>query len=93
MSGGLRNYWRQSKILHVNICFKANNCILVTVDEKPWFAVEAKTQDEEVSPTLRSFQESLKIPFVYQALKKKGVDKSVRGVRGISADKLLMALV
>ncbi len=66
---------------------------LVTVDEKPWFAVEAKTQDEEVSPTLRSFQERLKIPFVYQALKKKGVDKFVRGVRVVSADSLLMALV
>ncbi len=66
---------------------------LVTVDEKPWFAVEAKMQDEEVSPTLRSFQERIKIPFAYQVLRKKGIDKSVRGVRVISADKLLGALV
>lgn len=66
---------------------------LVTVDEKPWFAVEAKTQDEDVSSTLRSFQAKLKIPFVYQVLKKKGVDKSIRGVRLISADKLLAGLI
>ena len=66
---------------------------LVTVDEKPWFAVEAKTQDEEVSPTLRSFQERLKIPFAYQVLRKKGIDKSVRGVRVLSAGTLLGALV
>ena len=66
---------------------------LVTVDERPWFAVEAKTQDEEVSATLRSFQERLKIPFAYQALRKKGVDRLVRGVRVISAERLLMALV
>ena len=66
---------------------------LVTVDEKPWFAVEAKTQDEAVSPALRSFQERMKIPFVYQALRKSGVDRSTRGARVVSADRLLMALV
>ncbi len=66
---------------------------LVTVDEKPWFAVEVKAQDGEVSPTLRSFKERLKIPFAYQVLRKRGVDTAVRGVRVISADSLLMSLV
>jgi len=66
---------------------------LVTVDEKPWFAVEVKTQDEEVSSNLRYFREKLKIPFAYQVLKKKGIDKLVGGVRVISADKLLAALI
>ncbi|MEK7858134.1 MAG: ATP-binding protein [Elusimicrobiota bacterium] len=66
---------------------------LVTVDEKPWFAVEVKSQDEEASPALRSFQERLKIPFAYQVLRKKGVDKLVRGVRVVSADSFLGALV
>ncbi len=65
---------------------------LVTVDERPWFAVEAKTQDEEVSSALRSFQERLDIPFAYQALRKGGVDKSIRGVRVVSAETLLRAL-
>jgi predicted AAA+ superfamily ATPase len=66
---------------------------LVTVNEKPWFAVEAKTQDEGVSSHLRYFQERLKIPISYQVLKKKGVDKLIGGVRVISADKLLGALL
>lgn len=66
---------------------------LVTVDGKPWFAVEAKTQDEEASSNLRYFMERLKIPFAYQALKKKGIDKLAGGVRVLSADKLLAALL
>ena len=66
---------------------------LVTVDEKPWFAVEAKSQEQEASPALRSFQERLRIPFAYQVLRKKGVDRFIRGVRVISADRLLAALI
>ncbi len=66
---------------------------LVTVNEKPWFAVEAKTQDEDVSTHLRYFREKLNIPFSYQVIKKRGVDKIVDGVRVISAEKLLAALL
>jgi len=66
---------------------------LVTVDEKPWFAVEVKTQDEGVAPSLKYFQERLKIPFVYQILKKKSVDKFIEGVRVVSADKFLTSLI
>lgn len=66
---------------------------LVTVDEKPWFAVEVKTQDESVSQNLRYFRERLKIPFTYQVLKKEGVEWINNGIRVISADKLLSALV
>jgi predicted AAA+ superfamily ATPase len=66
---------------------------LVTVDGKPWFAVEVKTQDESLSPALRYFRDKLNIPFAYQVLKKSGVDKLVNGVRIISADRLLSALI
>ena len=66
---------------------------LVTVDEKPWFAVEAKTQDESVSANLKYFRERLEIPFAYQVLNKKGVDRFVGDVRVISADKFLAALI
>ena len=66
---------------------------LVTLDEKPWFAVEVKTQDESVSGNLKYFQERMKIPFVYQVLKKQGVDKLVNGVRVVSADRFLAGLV
>ncbi len=66
---------------------------LLTVDEKPWFAVEAKSQDQAVSPHLRYFRDKLKIPFSYQVLRKEGIDSLRNGVRVISADKLLSALI
>jgi hypothetical protein len=66
---------------------------LVTVDEKPWFAVEVKLNDDSLAPNLRYFREKLDIPFAYQVLKKPGVDRVADGIRIISADKLLPALV
>ncbi|MBI5624314.1 MAG: DUF4143 domain-containing protein [Elusimicrobia bacterium] len=66
---------------------------LVTADEKPWFAVEVKLNDDSLAPDLRYFRDKLNIPFAYQALKKTGVDRVSDGVRIISADKLLAALV
>lgn len=66
---------------------------LVTVDGRPWFAVEAKVQDREVSPGLRYFRDRLAIPYSYQVLKKSGVDTLDGGVRVVSADKFLAALV
>jgi predicted AAA+ superfamily ATPase len=66
---------------------------LVTVDEKPWFAVEAKTQDDHPSSNLIYFKEKLKIPFGYQVIKKKGVDTFSGSVRVISADTFLPALI
>ncbi|MBI4248639.1 MAG: hypothetical protein HY611_03975 [Elusimicrobia bacterium] len=53
---------------------------LVTVDEKAWFAMEAKSQDQAVSANLRYFRDKLKIPFS-------------DGVRVLSAGKLLAALI
>lgn len=66
---------------------------LVTVDEEPWFAVEVKLNDDSLAPNLRYFREKLNIPFAYQVLKKPGVDRIADGVRIISADKLLPALI
>ncbi|MBI4061705.1 MAG: ATP-binding protein [Elusimicrobia bacterium] len=83
----------KAKLYFLRDAAKREVDFLVTVDEKPWFAVEAKTQDEEVSSNLRYFQKRLDIPFSYQALQKKGIDKLVNGVRVISADKLLTALL
>ena len=39
---------------------------LVTIDGKPWFAVEAKLSDASLSPHLLYFKERLSIPYVYQ---------------------------
>lgn len=66
---------------------------LMTVDEKPWFAVEAKLSDTEPAPSLRYFGERLKIPFSYQVVRQSGVDVRVGGVRVVSADRFLGALI
>jgi predicted AAA+ superfamily ATPase len=66
---------------------------LVTVNGKPWFAVEAKLSDKTLSPTLVYFKERLKIPYVYQVVKNSKVDKLEKGVRIISAGKFLSTLI
>jgi predicted AAA+ superfamily ATPase len=66
---------------------------LVTVDRKPWFAVETKLADENVSPDLEYFREKLKIPFAYQVLRKSGIHRLIQGVHVISADRFLAGLV
>jgi hypothetical protein len=66
---------------------------LVTVDRKPWFAVEAKLSDENVATNLRYFQDKLKIPFAYQVVRKSGVHSLVRGVHVVSADRFLGGLI
>ncbi len=66
---------------------------LVTVKNKPWFAVEVKAGSETVSPNLYYFKERMQIPFLYQVVQKSGIDSLKRGVRVISADKFLAGLV
>jgi len=66
---------------------------LVSVGNKPWFAVEVKLNDTEISPTINYFKERLNIPFVYQVIKKEGIDLNKDGVRLISADKFLISLI
>ncbi len=66
---------------------------LVTIGGKPWFAVEAKLNDTSLSPHLMYFKERLPIPFVYQVVKKSGVDKIEKGVRILSAGKFLSGLI
>jgi predicted AAA+ superfamily ATPase len=66
---------------------------LVTVDEKPWFAVEVKLNEEAPDKTLFYFKEKLNIPFVYQVLEKANTDRLKTGIRIVSADKFLSGLV
>lgn len=65
----------------------------VTIAEKPWFAVEAKMNDTNVSPHLFYFKEKLNIPFCYQVVKKGDVDSFIKGVRIVSADRFLAGLI
>ena len=66
---------------------------LVTIDKKPWFAVEAKINDANASPHLYYFKDKLKIPFSYQVVKSNGVDRFMNGVRIVSANRFLAGLI
>lgn len=66
---------------------------IITVDRKPWFAVETKLSDENLSSNLFYFTDRIEIPFVYQVVKKKGINKLKDGIRIISADTFLKALI
>ena len=65
----------------------------VTVDNKPWFAVEVKISDTSVSPHLHYYREKLNIPYCYQVVKKSGVDRLINGIRIVSADRFLRGLI
>ncbi|OGW05118.1 MAG: hypothetical protein A2889_05530 [Nitrospinae bacterium RIFCSPLOWO2_01_FULL_39_10] len=66
---------------------------LVTIDAKPWFAVEAKLSDTNLSPNLLYFKERLSIPYVYQTVKREKIDRIEKGARIISAGKFLSGLI
>lgn len=67
---------------------------LITVDNKPWFAVEIKSNDTIPSKNFTLFKDKYKIPFCYQVIRKSGIDiLSNKNIRIISADKFLASLI
>ncbi|MFA6474927.1 MAG: ATP-binding protein [Patescibacteria group bacterium] len=66
---------------------------LVTVNNQPWFAVEAKLSDRTPSKPLRYFQDKLHIPYVYQVVAETGIDERVKNIRVLSADLFCTALL
>ncbi len=66
---------------------------LVTIDRKPWFAVEVKESDTQIASALPYFTERLRIPFSYQVVATSGIDTFQRSTRIISADQFLSWLV
>ena len=66
---------------------------LVCIDEKPWFAVEVKSNQVKVSPQLKYFGKKLNIPFLYQVVKIADIDKVINNIRVLSADRFLMGLM
>jgi predicted AAA+ superfamily ATPase len=66
---------------------------LVTISEKPWFAVEVKTSSKTVSRHLRYFMERMDIPFSFQLVMEPGVDFMSDKIRVISASRFLSALI
>ncbi|MEK6529070.1 MAG: AAA family ATPase [Nitrospirota bacterium] len=66
---------------------------LITIDGKPWFAVEAKISDAGLSPHLLYYRERLSIPYVFQVIKNDKIDRLEKGARIISAGKFLSGLI
>jgi len=66
---------------------------LVSIKNKPWFAVEVKLAEKKPSPNLFYYGERLKIPQLFQIVKNESIDLMRNGVRIISADKFLSGLV
>jgi len=72
---------------------KKETDFLVSVDQKPWFVVEVKLSDENVSGSLLYFKEKLSIPHAFQVVRKPGVDRLKQGVRIVSAGRFLQSLI
>ena len=65
---------------------------LVTVEKKPWFAVEVKMASRSVNPALNYYAERLQIPYLYQITFETGEDELNGKVRVMPAGKFLAAL-
>ncbi len=66
---------------------------LVTAGRKPWLAVEAKTSETDVDPSLAYFRQRLKIPWVYQVVLESTRDFVEDGIRCLPAAHFLSALI
>ncbi|MCK4430381.1 MAG: ATP-binding protein [Candidatus Aminicenantes bacterium] len=66
---------------------------LITVDKKPWFIVEAKLSDKDISRSIHYYKERLKIPYVYQVLRESGINRFINDVHIVSADCFLSGLI
>jgi hypothetical protein len=66
---------------------------LVTVNRRPWFAVEAKAGATRIDPALAYFEEKRQIPWAYQVVRDGQRDFVEAGVRCLPAPVFLAALV
>jgi len=66
---------------------------LITYQNKPWFAVEAKVTDEKIAPSLRYFQRRLSVPYCFQVVLGTKRDFMQDEIRVIPAEKFLTAFV
>lgn len=66
---------------------------LITVNKKPWIAVEVKLSDQQPSKHLKYFAKKLKVPFVYQVIRDTDIDFLQDNIRVISADKFLSGVI
>ncbi len=65
---------------------------LVTWNQRPWFAVEAKVGDSDIAPSLRYYQSRMSIPWCYQVVLKGDVDYVDGKIRCLPARTFFAAL-
>ena len=83
----------KSKLYYIRDVDKREVDFLVTIKEKPWFAVEAKLSDESLSPSLIYFGRRLRIPYLYQIVLNGKKDVLKETVRIMPASKFLSHLI
>jgi predicted AAA+ superfamily ATPase len=83
----------QAELSYLRDVDKREVDFLVTINGKPWFAVEVKLNDTDLSPNLLYFRERLSIPCIYQVVKKDNVDMLTKGGRVLSAGRFLAGLI
>lgn len=66
---------------------------LITIDKKPWLAIEVKENEQKPSRHLLYFAERLKIPYLYQVVNISKIDYLEDKIRIMSVDKFLSGLV
>lgn len=66
---------------------------LVTIDRKPWFAVEVKHDEKKPSKHFAYFAARLSIPYLYQVVLTTGIYIQNKNVTIVSADRFLSGLV
>ena len=65
----------------------------ISIDSRPWFAVEVKLNETKPSNNLLYYRERLDIPFTFQVIGKTETDILKNEIRIISADKFLTGLI
>jgi hypothetical protein len=67
--------------------------LVITVDRRPWFAVETKLKATTIDPSLAYFRDRLRIPWRYQVVLDGSRDFAQNGIRCVPARQFLGALV
>ena len=68
----------KTELLYIRDVNQKEIDFLVTLDKRPWFAVEVKLSEVEASPHLKTIKDKLHIPYIYQVIKKPALMSMIR---------------
>ncbi|MBI2339927.1 MAG: ATP-binding protein [Deltaproteobacteria bacterium] len=83
----------RAELYYLRDVTKRETDFLVTMDQRPWFAVEVKKSAEPPSPALFYFKERLAVPFSYQVAARTDKNCLNKGIHLLPASLFLTALV